>query len=1489
MQFRELELTLVKLIRENFDISRVEKVIDNYLAEAPQRAVEVYQLLNEYLDNELINVEQFTRLVKFTRKCSAAVETHTQGDTPQNSEPKASEEEQTIIAKDPDRTRIIHDADKTVFVDSDKTILFNKTSTEQEIPPNGSLRDNAVETHITSPSFTTSNSWNKPFADGQKEEQIGIGTVIKERFRLIEFIGRGGMGDVYKAEDLRRSDADDVELEVAIKLLNNEFKKHPDSLRALQREARKTQSLAHPHIVNVHDFDRDNVHVFMTMEYMDGEPLNEVLKKNALGLEYSLATKLVEELCSALQYAHRRGVIHSDLKPSNIFLTQNNEIKVFDFGIARAANIKEDGTASIDTFDAGEIGALTPTYASPEMIVGAHEPSVRDDLYALGCIVYEIYTGRHPFYHQGKKLPADEAQNLKLTPPKVKGFSKRQQAALNQTLAFQRSDRTKNVEEFVNGFLKRRTVFTPKRLLFGFAVVIISFSAVVAFFDYHDKKDTRSLLKLIKQQDEVRVTEKVQALLAMSESERDSVLKDHKVSQELKQYLRSLATKQAEDDYYESALNSLTLAQTTYPDSREIYNLKIQIRDAQKKRIKELFSELDEVLKDRETVIANHTQISKILKTLKRVEKNNKRLTNSQPLFKLQESVEYLIEEKEYIPAKNLIKSAQYIIDEFQGFGEFTSSIEALNKQVDDVFTEEKRRVRTSQLLETITLNVNSQLSDFKDYQSQLLELSEIAPAHSDVINLIKILETRIADTSSVFIENNDWQGAEDSLTPFETIIDVSIVKHIRQKIADARLQFETQLSSKINSIKDFAANAQPEKAMALFKSLDQETLSKSEQQNIADIVAQSWLNAARLQKEINNWNAAIDAINYGLSLDSPQSTRQKLENEQHQIALAQQTLQNKSNEQARLLAATSKQKKISQLENTIRKINSQPTLSLADITSIQSTLDTLAIEAPNHPLIAESKMKITEKVSEKIATGIASNELKGTLHFAENAYSAYPSLNYLGEQIDKIKNLIAKAEQRDLQEQLAQQRMNLASTIDQANKVQDFTLIEQLIADYAGKESNLQNISKIKQSAVEKLIELANRSANDLRFNQAKQFLLLGERFDMPQNDFAALTDDIQIKEALRKQQQIEQQRVSKIESLYENVIAFVQADDLMQADSTLAELKALQGITPEQQQIIDKAYALAFLKLSQEAYEKLDLTSANYWLDKARRLTPNDNQLSSLQAKFRAVSTILNSRQSNTNLAQKLKVSAMNMYPDDATIKQIEIDEKASASDNNTDIVPTKAADKLSSSNASSAVKCTPQMAGKGNVYTCRDTLTATFNGPYLIVLPSFYEQSFAITKYEIRVGEYNTYCRETELCGEVPSDRLDPITGLSIAQIENFAKWISEVTRSTYRLPTASEWRFAAKADGESKPSIMNCAGSSGSGRLASVNYEKTNTSNAWGLTNYLGNAQEVATVRKGYVALGGHYLDETSRCTVNFSRFISSETDKLTGFRLIKELD
>jgi beta-lactam-binding protein with PASTA domain/predicted Ser/Thr protein kinase len=212
----------------------------------------------------------------------------------------------------------------------------------------------------------------------------GEATVINDRYEVHKRIGRGGMADVFSARDLL------LDRQVAIKVLFPEFATDDNFVERFRREAQSAANLSHPNIVNVYDWGKYEGTYFIAMEEVQGRTLADVLKSNGQ-LTSKQAAEIASEVAAALGFAHEKGTAHRDIKPANILIGKNGQVKVADFGIARAMNAPTESNLT-------QVGSVmgTATYFSPEQAQGA-QPDPRSDLYSLGIVMYEMVAGRAPF------------------------------------------------------------------------------------------------------------------------------------------------------------------------------------------------------------------------------------------------------------------------------------------------------------------------------------------------------------------------------------------------------------------------------------------------------------------------------------------------------------------------------------------------------------------------------------------------------------------------------------------------------------------------------------------------------------------------------------------------------------------------------------------------------------------------------------------------------------------------------------------------------------------------------------------------------------------------------------------------------------------------------------------------------------------------------------------------------------------------------------
>lgn len=294
--------------------------------------------------------------------------------------------------------------------------------------------------------------------------------VLRDRYVLETRLGSGGMGTVFKAVDRYRCDLPQASRIVAIKFLH-ETAGHPEIVSKLRREFYCAQALSHPNIVKVYELDRDGDVEFFTMEFLDGELLSSVVEKlQPMPLSRPRAWAIIREVAAGLAHAHSRNVVHGDLKPQNIMITNSGETRILDFG-ASSAEIAQKSTAS----------AMTPAYASCELLEG-QGADPRDDLFALACLSYELLAGRHPF----QRRRSTAARDLKLIAQRPRGLTRAQWRILKLGLGWRREDRSMPVADWIAGLRPAATAARRSRpqSVIGIALAVVIAAAALAVF-YH--------------------------------------------------------------------------------------------------------------------------------------------------------------------------------------------------------------------------------------------------------------------------------------------------------------------------------------------------------------------------------------------------------------------------------------------------------------------------------------------------------------------------------------------------------------------------------------------------------------------------------------------------------------------------------------------------------------------------------------------------------------------------------------------------------------------------------------------------------------------------------------------------------------------------------------------------------------------------------------------------------------------------------------------
>src|SRR5918911_3260072 len=229
------------------------------------------------------------------------------------------------------------------------------------------------------------------------------GTILAERYRIVGLLGKGGMGEVYRADDLKLGQT------VALKFLPDRFLSDEAALARFHREVRVARQVTHRNVCRVYDIGEIDGRHFLSMELIKGEELSSLLRRIGR-LPSDKAIQIARQICAGLAAAHENGILHRDLKPSNVMIDSDGNARITDFGLAGLA----------DEFRDDEISAGTPAYMAPEQLDG-QTVTVRSDIYSLGLVLYELFTGKRAFDAPtlGELIKLRRSDNTPTTPTSI--------------------------------------------------------------------------------------------------------------------------------------------------------------------------------------------------------------------------------------------------------------------------------------------------------------------------------------------------------------------------------------------------------------------------------------------------------------------------------------------------------------------------------------------------------------------------------------------------------------------------------------------------------------------------------------------------------------------------------------------------------------------------------------------------------------------------------------------------------------------------------------------------------------------------------------------------------------------------------------------------------------------------------------------------------------------------------------------------------------
>jgi len=1393
----------------------------------------------------------------------------------------------------------------------------------------------------------TGSSW-RDIEEWSEEEArpLNPGDMLKSRFVLESILGRGGMGVVFKARDLRKEEAQDRNPHIAVKVLGEDFKRHPESLKALQRESRKAQNLAHPNIVTVYDFDREGPNVFMTMEYLEGTPLDKLIKgRNRQGLPQAEALVMVNEMGQALAYAHAKGVVHSDFKPSNAFQTQDGIVKVFDFGIARATQHagRAEGTETL--FDAGSLGALTPAYASCEMLDG-QPPDPRDDIYALGCVTYELLTGRHPF----NSTPCNRARDKRLLPDSVGGLSRRQWKALLRALAFKREERTPSIEEFLDGIRPKRV---SKLLVAGVAAVVVlaSMVGVLTVPQFLHTRRVDSLVAAINKGDDASIEQTLEQLRDLEADDRE------RVRQQARDPIIAFFERQAEyhiDEAqgrhdYPKAEQFLNQAGDLYPDSATVQNIISRIQGRKNRVLNDLTTRFNEYLEQgRLLPTGDGTDIASVLLILGQIDPTHSLLEDPRIPVAYADAAQRALQERAFERADQVLVA---------GLNRFPGDVRLVN--IEDSLRAERARAESTALIAGVAGRLEERapsfqtIEDFEQGRADILQLKELAPDHPLLASVEASLQALVDQEQTKAISQRAWLEGEQTLAGLEGLLDVAYLQQKRQALQTALALHERAIQDRFEEFSQAVSErrlgaTEKNNALVLRQALADAGAGPAMLQQADASIARTYLEMAREARAEKRWEEARGRVALGLaqgtSLDAHISLRAELE----EIGRAEGVEQQMMAEAERQRLERERLARVDALRARFREGLQKEPFAPDDARALLGTLDQLAAISPTDALLSEGRRQVASRFAEQASALGEAGRWKEALALSHQALQVIPESEVLSKGLAEIERGHRSAIDLARQKDIDRRKGRLASLLAQADLSQDWEagLRDALKGVEALLPAGDPYLADVREQTARVFLQRVREMRDAKRFSEAGSLLERGRKFAPELEAFELEQQAIAAAGAAFERETQETARLAKIQGLKDTLVTQATANDVRRAKATLKDLQAkVPGdvfVTRDAPQEIGGAYLrLAERRAKGDDYAgAIDLVRAGLEIapgmdslqvaigrfQHARKLQELQRTLA--KSKSLPVSDIrktlaelaredptahprlekelaakLETRIRKTaagdfKAAEGLLADAKRIFPNSRqlagiTLKRPKPRKPPVAVAKAPPPKPVAKAKPRATPTAKGA--CTARFAGYGRRKraNCYDVLAGGSKGPTLVVVPpgSGIGEPFAISRYEISIADYNNYCRLSGACTPVSSkDPNLPVTNISVEKARSYARWLSETTGFDYRLPTDEEWTYAATAAGKQPGKDYNCRLRVG-GKLMkgkALIDVRSGKQNGWGLKNYVGNAQEWVETPSGIKARGGAYVDRMSRCGISLSTSHDGGADATTGFRLVRGL-
>ncbi len=981
---------------------RLAESIDELLSRRPELGADMLRQLDEALEAGVVSHAQYFAI----RGCVTSLSyppAQRDGDAPRadRAAPPATapDDREQGRASESEAPNYAHvGASANSDVDASERTQFDPASAP------ASSTDSAISINLDAsdaPSGSRSGGYERPGSNANGG--LAEGDTLRGRYELEQMVGHGGMGNVFKALDLYAVEAEARNPYVAVKILNEDFRRHPKAFIAAHREAdRQQKQLAHPNIVKVLAFDRDGENVYMVMELLEGKPLNEFIrdrrKSHVGGLTFDKAWPIIEALGEALQFAHQRGFVHSDFKPANCFLCGDGAAKVLDFGIATAVGssatkagdgdgasasppsaivIGRDGAGDETRWDAQELRALTVPYASVEMIEGA-KPHPADDLYALALVAYELLTLQHPFDRKG----ADQARKDGLVPQPVAGLRPTQMRALARGLAFSRAERPPDIRTFLADFEGRVPHWKNPRIVLPLAALMLGVPGFFLGQHYLHERANAQLSSRVEAQQVADVDALLTTIFGLEEDERRGFVDNHLPA--IEQHAKAHIAAMFGDDEFDAAETFIERVAGLRQSWGLVAEFKTELKQRRAERVNQLDAAIDACLADSSCFVSDGVgSYPGMLATLRKINPSHAKLNDQLVATNFADAVRILLEEEQISQATQVLAGGLALIPADPQLTALQADINA-RESAAAVERENERLAAELEKLAQTTATRDQLLTAL----AHATDLQQRQPTHPTLERAAVKLAPLARTELGVLAKAQDWTALVDLRERLAPLAEAWKLVDDLATAASAALDFEARTAALRQGLQNAIAAGRllpPDRldgALSAFEELARHLGEGSQLEELRELLLSSFIAEARRAARDNTFELARNLVDEASRIGGTEATGRALERLSKDIELAA-TARESADKEA--IKAERLARAASSFEEQLRDL--PPTQ--AAMTSALSLIDDIKALAPDHKLVTAGPARLKNSIADLASRALENGDIEAGLAMLDAARAA--------------------------------------------------------------------------------------------------------------------------------------------------------------------------------------------------------------------------------------------------------------------------------------------------------------------------------------------------------------------------------------------------------------------------------------------------------------------------------------------------------------------